>query len=72
MAVSKDWTNGVVIPRTGSPRASDRVSFRTCWREMFAAFRARAWARAYGSRCRLFCATVDAWSTDVDVKVRQV
>ena len=72
MAVSNDWTKGVGIPRTGSPRAEERSCSRTCWREMLAALRARACARAYGSRCRLFCWTVEAWSTGVEAKVRQM
>lgn len=69
-ASSKDWTKGVVMPRTGSPSAPARSFFSTSCRDKLAAFRARAWARAYGSRCRLLWATAEAWSTAEHVKVR--
>jgi len=72
MAVSNDWTKGVGTPRTGSPRADERSCSRTSWREMLAALRARACARAYGSRCLFFWWTVEAWSIGVEAKVRQM
>lgn len=59
--MSKDSTNGVVVPRTGSPRVAARSFFKTSCLLRFADFLAFDCAMAYGSRCFLRCVWVDAW-----------